>query len=70
MASLRDIKRRIEGVKNTRQITRAMKLVAGAKHRKTTKSATSARTYQKTPSRGFQRVARSAGEGFGFDLFI
>ena len=30
MASLRDIKRRIEGVKNTRQITRAMKLVAGA----------------------------------------
>ena len=34
MASLRDIRRRIGSVKNTRKITRAMKLVAGAKMRK------------------------------------
>jgi len=62
MASLRDIKRRIEGVKNTRQITRAMKLVAGAKLRKATDRATSARPYQESLTRVLQRVAESAGE--------
>ena len=36
MASLRDIRRRIKSVTNTRKITRAMKLVAGAKMRKAT----------------------------------
>ncbi len=30
-ANLRDIKRRIVSVKNTRQITKAMKMVSGAK---------------------------------------
>src|SRR3972149_3307831 len=34
MATLRDIKRRIRAVKNTRQITKAMKMVAAAKLRK------------------------------------
>lgn len=34
MATLRDIKRRIEAVKNTKQITKAMKMVAAAKLRK------------------------------------
>ncbi len=34
MATLRDIKRRINAVKNTRQITKAMKMVAAAKLRK------------------------------------
>jgi F-type H+-transporting ATPase subunit gamma len=62
MASLRDIKRRIEGVKNTRQITRAMKLVAGAKLRKATERATSARPYQESLSRVLQRVSSTAGE--------
>lgn len=62
MASLRDIKRRIEGVKNTRQITRAMKLVAGAKLRKATDRAMSARPYQESLTRVLQRVAGSAGE--------
>ncbi|MBR0376117.1 MAG: F0F1 ATP synthase subunit gamma, partial [Firmicutes bacterium] len=33
MASSRDIKRRIASVKNTQQITRAMKLVSSAKLR-------------------------------------
>ena len=40
MASLRDTRRRITSVKNTRQITRAMKLVAGAKLRRATDAAT------------------------------
>jgi F-type H+-transporting ATPase subunit gamma len=34
MATLRDIKRRIKAVQNTRQITKAMKMVAAAKLRK------------------------------------
>ena len=34
MASLRDIRKRIRSVKNTRQITKAMKMVAAAKLRK------------------------------------
>lgn len=46
MASLRDIRRRISSVKNTRKITRAMKLVAGAKMRKAQDAAQSAQPYQ------------------------
>ena len=68
MASLRDIKRRIDGVKNTRQITRAMKLVAGAKLRKATERATSARPYQESLTRVLQRVAKSAGEDSNQEL--
>ena len=34
MATTRDIKRRIESVRNTRKITRAMELVASAKLRR------------------------------------
>jgi len=48
MASLRDIRRRIGSVKNTRKITRAMKLVAGAKMRKAEQAARAAQPYQKT----------------------
>ncbi len=62
MASLRDIRRRITSVKNTRQITRAMKLVAGAKLRRATEAAVAARPYQKTLSRVLARVAAGAGD--------
>ena len=62
MASLRDIRRRIASVKNTRQITRAMKLVAGAKLRRATDAATAAKPYQQTLSRVLSRVAANAGE--------
>jgi len=48
MASLRDIRRRIGSVKNTRKITRAMKLVAGAKMRKAEQAARAAQPYQHT----------------------
>ena len=34
MASLRDIRKRIKSVKNTRQITKAMKMVSAAKLRR------------------------------------
>ena len=62
MASLRDIRRRIQSVKNTRQITRAMKLVAGAKLRKATETAVAARPYQRTLQRVIERVVRGAGD--------
>ena len=62
MASLRDIRRRIGSVKNTRQITRAMKLVAGAKLRRATDAAVKARPYQQTLTRVLARVAQSAGD--------
>jgi len=62
MASLRDIRRRIGSVKNTRQITRAMKLVAGAKLRRATEAATAAKPYQQTLTRVLARVVQSVGD--------
>lgn len=62
MASLRDTRRRIASVKNTRQITRAMKLVAGAKLRRATEAATAAKPYQQTLTRVLARVVQSVGE--------
>lgn len=56
MASLRDIRRRIGSVKNTRKITRAMKLVAGAKMRKAEEAARAAQPYQKTLRSVLSRV--------------
>lgn len=48
MASLRDIRKRIRSVKNTRQITKAMKMVSAAKLRKAQDSAVAARPYAQT----------------------
>lgn len=45
MASTRDIRRRIKSVKNTRQITRAMELVAASKMKKAQHSALAGRPY-------------------------
>lgn len=45
MANLKDIKRRINSVKNTQQITRAMKLVAAAKLRRAQEAVTASRPY-------------------------
>ena len=45
MASLRDIKRRIKSVKNTQQITRAMKLISATKMRKAQEAIVAARPY-------------------------
>ena len=48
MASLRDIRKRIRSVKNTRQITKAMKMVSAAKLRRAQEAAIAARPYAKT----------------------
>jgi F-type H+-transporting ATPase subunit gamma len=45
MANLRDLRRRIRGVKNTQKITKAMELVAAAKMRRATERVTNARPY-------------------------
>jgi len=47
MATLRDIKRRIKGVKSTQQITKAMKMVAAARLRKAQENIVNARPYSK-----------------------
>jgi F-type H+-transporting ATPase subunit gamma len=48
MASLRDIRKRIRSVKNTRQITKAMKMVSAAKLRRAQEGVVSARPYAQT----------------------
>ena len=48
MASLRDIRKRIRSVKNTRQITKAMKMVSAAKLRRAQDNVIAARPYAKT----------------------
>lgn len=48
MASLRDIRKRIRSVKNTRQITKAMKMVSAAKLRKAQDNVIAARPYAQT----------------------
>ena len=68
MASLSDIKRRIGAVKNTRQITKAMKMVAGAKLRKATDAATSARPYQESLSKVLASVSETIGADSGQPL--
>ena len=45
MANLRDIRRRIKSVKNTRQITKAMELVAASKMKKAQQAALAGRHY-------------------------
>jgi len=45
MASTRDIRRRIKSVKNTRQITKAMELVAASKMKKAQQVAVSGLPY-------------------------
>jgi F-type H+-transporting ATPase subunit gamma len=47
MATLRDIKRRIKGVQNTQQITKAMKMVAAAKLRRAQDNVINSRPYAK-----------------------
>jgi F-type H+-transporting ATPase subunit gamma len=68
MASLRDIRTRIASVKNTKQITSAMKMVSAAKLRRATEAATSARPYQQTLTKTLQRVASASGDDIDHPL--
>ncbi len=62
MANLKDIRGRISSVKKTRQITSAMKLVAGAKLKRATEHAAAARPYREQLEAVLRRVASAAGE--------
>lgn len=61
MASQRDIKRRIDSVRNTRKITRAMELVASAKLRRAQDSIESLRPYAQAMRRLMAQAARQSG---------
>jgi len=62
MASARDIRRRIRSVKNTQQITKAMKMVAAAKLRRAQEAAIAARPYAVKLTEVLGRVANAAGD--------
>ncbi len=63
MPSLIDIRRRIRSVKNTQQITKAMKMVATARLRRATERVINARPYARMMGRMLQNVAAAvAGE--------
>jgi len=66
MPSLRDIRNRIQSVKNTRQITRAMKLVAGAKLKRATDAAIAAR-YDRNDLSGKARCKSALQRELGLD---
>jgi F-type H+-transporting ATPase subunit gamma len=58
MATLRSIRKRIGSVRNTRQITRAMKLVAAAKLRRAQESVFAARPYANEIAKVLGRIVR------------
>ena len=62
MANLRDIRNRIESIKNTQQITRAMKMVAAAKLRKAQDRIIETRPYAAKMKEVVGRMVRSASE--------
>lgn len=62
MPNLKDIRLRIGSVKKTKQITSAMKLVAGAKLKRATDRALAARPYREQLGQVIRRVAAAAGE--------
>ena len=59
MPNLKDLKNRIESVKSTRKITKAMQMVAAAKLRKAQEAAEQARPYAEKMSVVIERLASS-----------
>ncbi|MFV0334131.1 MAG: F0F1 ATP synthase subunit gamma [Tropicimonas sp.] len=65
MPSLKDLKNRIESVKSTRKITKAMQMVAAAKLRRAQDAAESARPYAGRMDAVMKDLAASVGAGDG-----
>lgn len=61
MANLRDIRNRIESIRNTQQITRAMKMVAAAKLRKAQNRIIETRPYASKMKEVVARLVKNAG---------
>ena len=62
MANTRDIRRRIKSVKNTRQITKAMELVAASKMKKAQQLALAGRPYAQLMARMLATLAHRVEE--------
>ena len=67
MPSLIDIRRRIRSVKNTQQITKAMKMVSAARLRRAQDRVLAARPYSQTLTKMLAGVAAAAAGGDGGD---
>ncbi len=71
MASLRDIRKRIKSVKSTRQITRAVKMVAAAKLRRAQDAIIAARPYASTLDKMIAEVmSRTEGGSVAHPLLV
>jgi F-type H+-transporting ATPase subunit gamma len=68
MANLLDIRRRIKSVKNTQQITKAMKMVSAAKLKRAQERAVSARPFATKMAEVLTGLAAHAGEDFHHPL--
>ena len=68
MANLLDIRRRIKSVKNTQQITKAMKMVSAAKLKRAQERAVSARPFALKMAEVLTDLAAQAGEDFKHPL--
>ena len=68
MANLLDIRRRIKSVKNTQQITKAMKMVSAAKLKRAQERAVSARPFAVKMAEVLADLAAHAGEDFHHPL--
>src|SRR5262249_11413493 len=62
MPSLIDIRRRVRSVKNTQQITKAMKMISAVQLRKAQDKALAARPYAKMLTEMLANVAEAAGQ--------
>jgi F-type H+-transporting ATPase subunit gamma len=65
MPSLKDLKNRIQSVKNTRKITKAMQMVAAAKLRRAQEAAEAARPYAERMNAVMGSLASGAGNSAG-----
>src|SRR5579864_3226358 len=67
MPSLIDIRRRVRSVKNTQQITKAMKMVSAAKLRRAQEKAIAARPYARMLQHVLANVAEAASQDGSLD---
>lgn len=68
MASLLDMRRRIKSVKNTQQITKAMKMVAAAKLRRATENVIASRPFSHKMSEVLGHLSANVGDEFSHPL--
>lgn len=68
MANLRDLRRRISGVKNTSKITQAMKMVSAAKLKRAQNAAESSRPYTLKLQEILQNVIGGIGDSYSHPL--